>query len=106
MKGHESEFVKYVAYIISGSAVAHVLSQWQKARKAGEPFGVVDFIISAGLAIFSGVFFGLVSQTITDNTLTHFISVATGAWLSTPGVNALVDNILATVMKGKSIDRD
>ncbi len=100
--GPYSELLMMMAALIVGGATAHGLYQWQSARQSGRVYEILDFIISFGLAVFSGVIFGIIAQLVTNNTNEILIACSMGAFLGVKGINAITEAVLDTILKGRS----
>lgn len=83
--------VIYAAGMIALGAVANALASLSRARKESAVFGVIDFIISLGISIFSGVMFGLAASYFTSDPKVIYGSAGAGAYLGIGGLNKLTD---------------
>ncbi|WP_299077895.1 hypothetical protein [uncultured Paraglaciecola sp.] len=98
------ENIKYLialAIAMFGAAV-HATNQLRLARKKGDLFTAIDFLILFPIALLSGLLFGLASQLISDNPIHLMLSAGTGAFLGIAGLNKIADVVLTALVRGKS----
>lgn len=95
--------IVYAAAMIVLGAIASALASLSKARKDSHVFGVIDFVISLGISIFSGVMFGLAASYFTLDSKVIYGSAGAGAYLGIGGLNKLTDIALQFVAQRANV---
>lgn len=83
--------ILYAAGMIVLGALANALASLSKARDESITFSLIDFFISLGISIFSGVMFGLGASYFSLDPIVILGSAGAGAYLGLEGLTKLTD---------------
>jgi hypothetical protein len=81
--------IMFAAALVIFGGIAHATAQLKIARDKNMEFTSVDFMILAFLGAFSGVMFGLLGTTMTDNQNLIYLFTGMGSFMGVAGLNWL-----------------